>query len=139
MRARWWAASHIPTMPPSDSPQNATASSAELVEQRDHVAAEIFDGVWALGRRGIAETAMVVQEQGERRAEGVLDSHMARVVPSALLMTSIGFAGSPNMEYESSTLIGASPPRGGRSALDRSARRLTRDTRRIERCVELFL
>ncbi len=45
---------------------------AEGVEQRDHIGSQILDGVWTWRRRRSAETAVVVQEQGEFSTESLL-------------------------------------------------------------------
>ena len=104
-------------MPPSDRPQNDDRCDAEPVEQRDHVGAEVIDAVRARRCGRCAEAAMVVEEQAviARRADAA-HSHIARVVPSELLITSIGLSRSPSSEYASSTLMAARRRRGARPA-----------------------
>ena len=62
------AARHIPTIPPSERPQNEKRSAVHEVEHR---ARDLLDGERALGHRRVAVARMVVTEHAEACAERV--------------------------------------------------------------------
>ena len=94
-RSGAFAASHMPTMPPSETPQWDARSSSRRSIKREHVAPQIGDLVRPRRRGRPAVSAMVVADGPEARRERRLPSHISSVVPSEPPSSSTGASAGP--------------------------------------------
>ena len=98
IRSGAFIASHMPTAPPSDRPQNETRSMPALVEDREHAAREPLDRARRADRRGSRRGpgGRSAAPRSARCSAGTCGSHIASVVPSEFESTTTGASAGPS-------------------------------------------
>ena len=131
-RSGAFTASHIPTMPPSESPQNETRSRPSSSSSSRTSAAQVVERVRAVGHRRAAVPTPVVADEPEagRQSRDLRIPQCVRRPERGREQEwgSVGWAVDAMVQLHASTPLGSATPRTAR-ARGRRARRPSRGTR----------